>query len=94
MALIHSNLLIEDSIKAVKERLKTTLGNIKFQDGQVFWDDIEKLEHCIMVLENLEDKEDEDICELTELERLELNDLYMTEGDKQEYDYYTAYWEE
>ena len=47
-----------------------------------------------MVLENLEDKEDEDICELTELERLELNDLYMTEGDKQEYDYYTAYWEE
>ena len=40
MALIHSNLLIEDSIKAVKERLKTTLGNIKFQDGQVFCDDI------------------------------------------------------
>ena len=94
MALIHSNLLIEDSIKAVKERLKTTLGNIKFQDGQVFCDDIEKLEHCIMVLENLEDKEDEDICELTELERLELNDLYMTKGDEQEYDYYTAYWEE
>ena len=40
MGLIHSNLLIEDSIKAVKERLKTTLGNIKFQDGQVFCDDI------------------------------------------------------
>ena len=84
MALIHSNLLIEDSIKAVKERLKTTLGNIKFQDGQVFCDDIEKLEHCIMALENLENKEnkeDESIYELTE-------------GEAQEYAYYTAYWEE
>ena len=77
----HLNLLVEDSIKAVKERLKTTLGNIKFQDGQVFWDDIEKLEHCIMALENLENKEDESIYELTE-------------GEAQEYAYYTAYWEE
>ena len=84
MALIHSNLLIEDSIKAVKERLKTTLGNIKFQDGQVFCDDIEKLEHCIMALENLENKEnkeDESIYELTD-------------GETQEYAYYTVYWEE
>ena len=80
MATKHSNLLVEDSIKAVKERLKTTLGNIKFQDGQVFWDDIEKLEHCIMALENLENKEDESIYELTE-------------GEEQEYAYYTAYWE-
>jgi len=77
----HSNLLVEDSIKAVKERLKTTLGNIKFQDGQVFWDDIEKLEHCIMALENLENEEDESMYELTE-------------GEAQEYAYYTAYWEE
>ena len=83
MALIHSNLLIEDSIKAVKERLKTTLGNIKFQDGQVFWDDIEKLEHCIMALENLENEEDEK------------ESMYkLTEGEEQEYAYYTAYWEE
>ena len=81
MATKHLNLLVEDSIKAVKERLKTTLGNIKFQDGQVFWDDIEKLEHCIMALENLENKEDESIYELTE-------------GEEQEYAYYTAYWEE
>ena len=81
MATKHSNLLVEDSIKAVKERLKTTLGNIKFQDGQVFWDDIEKLEHCIMALENLENKEDESMYELTE-------------GEAQEYAYYTAYWEE
>ncbi len=84
MALIHSNLLIESSIKAVKERLKTTLGNIKFQDGQVFWDDIEKLEHCIMALENLENKEDEEDEGIYEL----------TEGEAQEYAYYTAYWEE
>jgi hypothetical protein len=84
MALIHSNLLIEDSIKAIKERLKTTLGNIKFQDGQVFWDDIEKLEHCIMVLENLENKEDEEDESIYEL----------TDGEAQEYAYYTAYWEE
>ena len=77
----HSNLLVEDSIKVVKERLKTTLGNIKFQDGQVFWDDIEKLENCIMALENLENEEDESMYELTE-------------GEAQEYAYYTAYWEE
>ena len=29
-------------------------GNIKFQKGQVFWDDIEKLEHCIKALENIQ----------------------------------------
>ena len=26
------------------ERLETTLSNIEFQKGQVFWDDLEKLE--------------------------------------------------
>ena len=79
----HLNLLVENSIKLVKERLKTTLGNIKFQDGQVFWDDIEKLEHCIMALENLENEEDEK------------ESMYkLTEGEEQEYAYYTAYWEE
>jgi|13_taG_2_1085334.scaffolds.fasta_scaffold11294_8 hypothetical protein len=83
MATKNLNLLVEDSIKAVKERLKTTLGNIKFQDGQVFWDDIEKLEHCIMALENLENEEDEE------------ESMYkLTEGEEQEYAYYTAYWEE
>jgi len=83
MVLIHSNLLIKSSIKSVKERLKTTLENIKFQDGQVFCDDIEKLEHCIMALENLENEEDEE------------ESMYkLTEGEEQEYAYYTAYWEE
>ena len=36
MATKHSNLLVEDSIKAVKERLKTTLGNIKFKMVKYF----------------------------------------------------------
>jgi hypothetical protein len=84
MATKNLNLLVEDSIKAVKERLRTTLGNIKFQDGQVFWDDVEKLEHCIMALENLENEED-----------VEDESIYeLTEGEAQEYAYYTAYWEE
>ena len=50
---LHQNLLDDDSVEAVKKRLETTLGNIKFQKGQVFWDDIEKLEHCIKALENV-----------------------------------------
>ena len=50
----HKNLLVDNSIVSIKERLITTLGNINFQKGQVFWDDIEKLEHCIMALENIE----------------------------------------
>lgn len=84
MATKNLNLLVEDSIKAVKERLRTTLENIKFQDGQVFWDDVEKLEHCIMALENLENEED-----------VEDESIYeLTEGEAQEYAYYTEYWEE
>ena len=49
----NQNLLVEDNVESVKRRLETTLGNIKFQKGQVFWDDIEKLEHCIKALENV-----------------------------------------
>ena len=29
------------------ERLETTLGNIEFQKGRVFWDDLEKLEELL-----------------------------------------------
>jgi hypothetical protein len=36
------------------ERLEMTIENIKFQKGQVFWDDLEKLE---MILEALKNKE-------------------------------------
>lgn len=55
----NQHLLVEDNVESVKRRLETTLGNIKFQKGQVFWDDIEKLEHCIKALENIQiDQED------------------------------------
>jgi|TARA_R110002050_G_scaffold82576_3_gene176728 hypothetical protein len=51
--LLHHDLLVHNTIDAVKDRLETTLGNIEFQKGQVFWDDIEKLQHCIMALDNI-----------------------------------------
>ena len=38
----------------VADRLELTLENIKFQQGQVLWDDLEKLE---MILEILKKKE-------------------------------------
>ncbi len=52
----NQNLLVDDNVESVKRRLETTLGNIKFQKGQVFWDDIEKLEHCIKTLEHMRTK--------------------------------------
>ena len=36
------------------ERLELTIGNIKFQEGKVFWDDLEKLE---LILKALKKKE-------------------------------------
>lgn len=53
------NLLIDCNIKAIKERLKTTLANIEIQKGAIWWDDIEKIEHCIYALEILEEEEKE-----------------------------------
>tara|TARA_R110000851_G_scaffold149487_2_gene290032 strand:- start:974 stop:1162 length:189 start_codon:yes stop_codon:yes gene_type:complete len=38
------------SIKAIKKRLSTTLENIKYQKNICFWDDIEKIEECIIKL--------------------------------------------
>ena len=55
----NQNLLVDDNVESVKRRLETTLGNIKFQKGQVFWDDIEKLEHCIKALENIQIDQEE-----------------------------------
>lgn len=55
----NQNLLVEDNVESVKRRLETTLGNIKFQKGQVFWDDIEKLQHCIKALENIQIDQEE-----------------------------------
>ena len=53
------DLLIDCNIKAIKERLKTTLANIEIQKGAIWWDDIEKIEHCIYALEILEEEEKE-----------------------------------
>tara|TARA_B100001758_G_C18333100_1_gene569999 strand:- start:275 stop:667 length:393 start_codon:yes stop_codon:yes gene_type:complete len=53
------NLLIDCNIKAIKERLKTTLANIEIQKGVMMWDDKEKIEHCIYALEILEEEEKE-----------------------------------
>tara|TARA_R110000787_G_scaffold6602_8_gene22948 strand:- start:28 stop:246 length:219 start_codon:yes stop_codon:yes gene_type:complete len=60
----HQNLLVANTIEAVKQRLETTLGNIEFQKGQVFWDDIEKLQHCIKALENIQIDQYEEIIDL------------------------------
>ena len=49
----HKNLLVDSNIKAVKRRLIVTLDNIKHQKGRAFVDDIEKIEHCILALENM-----------------------------------------
>ena len=46
-------LLSQDWFKAPKEQLPLHRQSL---NG---WDDIEKLEHCIMALENLENKEDD-----------------------------------
>ena len=54
--MFKQNLLIECNIKAIKERLQTTLANIQFQKGVMIWDDEEKIEHCIMALEILEEE--------------------------------------
>jgi hypothetical protein len=38
------------------ERLELTLGNIQFQQGQVLWDDMEKLETLLEILKKEEEK--------------------------------------
>jgi hypothetical protein len=56
---MNKDLLIDSTIdvggvKYIRQRLVLTLENIKFQKNVVFWDDIEKIEHCIKALENIE----------------------------------------
>ena len=36
------------------ERLEMTIGNIKFQENKVYWDDIEKLELILKALKKME----------------------------------------
>ena len=73
----NQHLLVDDNVESVKRRLETTLGNIKFQKGQVFWDDIEKLEHCIKALENLQIDD--------QIGNKELDDLVSISNYNQEY---------
>ena len=73
----NQNLLVEDNVESVKRRLETTLGNIKFQKGQVFWGDIEKLEHCIKALENIQIDD--------EIGNKEFDDLVRISNYNQEY---------
>lgn len=44
------NLLVECNANAIADRLQITLENLHVQKGQAFWDDIEKIEHCIEAL--------------------------------------------
>ena len=53
---MNEKLLVDSRIDAVRQRLVNTLENIKFQKNVAFWDDIEKIEHCIKALENIEIK--------------------------------------
>lgn len=50
-------LLIDCNIKAVRERLETTLANMQFQKGLMYWDDQEKIEHCILALKIIENEQ-------------------------------------
>ena len=36
------------------ERLEMTIGNIKFQENKIYWDDIEKLELILKALKKME----------------------------------------
>lgn len=44
------NLLVDCNPNAIADRLQKTLENLHVQKGQAFWDDIEKIEHCIEAL--------------------------------------------
>lgn len=44
------NLLVDCNANSIADRLQKTLENIHVQKGQAFWDDIEKIEHCIEAL--------------------------------------------
>ena len=81
----NQNLLVEDNVQSVKRRLETTLGNIKFQKGQVFWDDIEKLEHCIKALENIQIDKQYLQFRVRQIGNKEFDDLVRISNYNQEY---------
>lgn len=41
--------------ETISERLATTIANIEFQQGRVFWDDLEKLEEVLQRVKKLEE---------------------------------------
>jgi len=69
------NLLVDCNIKAIRQRLELTLGNIQFQKGYMLWDDQEKLEHCIKALKLIEKKDE------TNKQRETLNNIFDIYGD-------------
>lgn len=48
------HLLVDCTLKAIRQRLETTLANMQFQKGYMLWDDEEKIEHCIEALKIME----------------------------------------
>ena len=44
------------TIEPISKRLATTISNIEFQQGRVFWDDLEKLEEVLQRVQELEEK--------------------------------------
>ncbi len=51
---MKENLLVNCTLKAIRQRLETTLANMQFQKGVMMWDDEEKIEHCIEALKIME----------------------------------------
>jgi hypothetical protein len=51
----------------IQDRIQTTLANIEFQHGNAFWDDIEKLEHCVELLKTKNIKDEFEFVELKSL---------------------------
>ncbi|MEJ6794578.1 MAG: hypothetical protein QNK68_06175 [Flavobacteriales bacterium] len=60
------NLLVDCNASAIADRLQTTLENIHVQKGLVFWDDLEKIEHCIEALKIVAKEQDMLIKDLEE----------------------------
>jgi len=60
-------LLVDCTLKAIRQRLETTLANIQFQKGYMLWDDEEKIEHCIKALKILDSNKK--IKHITKLEK-------------------------
>jgi len=69
------NLLVDCNVKAIRQRLELTLGNIQFQKGYMLWDDQEKLEHCIEALKLIEQGKE------TNRERQTLNNIFNIYND-------------